>query len=165
MVNYKTRYLSTLNITILGAYYPEKSKNRLIKLRNYLQENGFSNTRLVDEIHYPLSMNILIDEQDKKNVLNSHYAIQSSNALIFVFGLSDKSCGHYQELQYFYDNLYAQLINTTLFLIEKDTMRNLSSLIRGYIKSNKNSPGTYYYKTFKELCEYSKYQLLSMFTK
>ena len=165
VINYKERYLGKLKITILGAYFPNESKNRLIKLRECLRKRGFVRASLVEDARLPNSINIFLPNQGQINVVNSQYIMLNSDALIFVFGLSDQSTGHHLELQYFYDTLYSKLIDKTLFLVEKGGMHKLSSLIQGYINGSKNSPGTYCYKTFKELCEYSKYQLLSMFTK
>lgn len=163
-IDFKKRYLSTRNITILGAYYPNKSKIRLVKLRDYLRKSGFAKAKLVEDSPPPNATNIFLPSQGEINLVNSQYIMLNSDALIFVFGISDQSTGHHLELQYFYDNLYNQLIDKTLFLVEEGAMHKLSSLIQGYINVSKNSPGTYCFQTFKELCEYATYQLYSIFT-
>lgn len=165
MVNYKQKYLGNLNITILGAYSPVESKKRLENLRDCLRDSGFLKAHLVEDALVPIAVTRSLKDQDKIFLVKSQYEMQNSDALIFVFGKNDISDGHKTELNYFYDFLYDKLIDKTLFLVEKGGMKKLSSLVRAQINNNKDSPGTYCFKTLKELCSYSYGQLFAIFIK
>ncbi len=154
--------LGNFNVCILGAYYPQKSYNKLIKLRDYLIDNDFTNAKLVEDNPHPPSITNFVSSHSEQNILHSQYTMKNSNALVFVFSNSDKSQGHYMELQYFQDELYSIFKEKTIFLIEKGALDKLSSLIRGFMNG---TPRTFEFNKIEEICKYTRTQLISMLIK
>lgn len=162
MSNYYKKFYGKLKICILGAYYPKKSKGRLIQLRDCLQKNGFMDAHLVEDFPLPSGTKPLIKSPAVGNIINSQFTMSHSDALIFIFSLSDKSTGHKQEFQYFQDELHKSLNDKTICFVEKGAMNKMGSLMTGYLE---DSPWTYCFNNFEEVCEYARKQFVTMFLK
>lgn len=85
-------------ITIYGPYYPEEQKARLKKIGNYLRDNDFLNTNLVEDYpddYFPFEPD---PDDDINNYKRSNYCVRTSHLNIFIFTFEGQKSGESFEL-------------------------------------------------------------------
>ncbi|NIP61827.1 MAG: hypothetical protein GWN01_01850 [Nitrosopumilaceae archaeon] len=107
-------YRNKLKITIFGSYRTSKAKKRLEKARDYLQNLGYKQSKLVEDWVFPKNNNEL--EPEEYYDLKSSYWIKKSDVLFFIFHLNSDQSGVSSEFTELADNNIDRLWRTVVFI-------------------------------------------------
>jgi len=116
-----------LQIVIFGAYKPPEAKKRLVDFKKFLQSQGYTGARLVEDFSIPARK-----EGEDISVYfwqKCQYWLQTADVVIFVFFKEGKLEGMTSEFSHFVDNLKDRMWRGIVFAEPK-----MSHMILGRLR-------------------------------
>jgi hypothetical protein len=136
-----------LRVLILGSYTASSLK-RLEKLKKFLLENGYLQTRLIKDFEKPTKNRN--ESQSAFNLRKSEYWIPRADVPIFVFLPRVKNDGVGFELQYLCHN-FSDMTWRSILGISRTSSLKISSLISGLIERWSDTIQQVFFTTNRQL--------------
>lgn len=140
-----------LEIVIYGSYYPKSEKDKLIALRDFLRQDGYKKTNLVED--YPDDIITLPIKEAEVFLEKSYACLELADANFFVFTLGGKD-GRSTELAYLCNILTDRVYRTVVFYEEVDGVSSLHKLNIGLVSRYRIEISSF--KNVPELLELGK---------
>lgn len=140
-----------LSILLLGHYRPHKVLKRLEEFRDFLQSNGYTNSKLVKDIKDNTRYS---DDDDEHFLLKSKFHMQFAEILFFVFFKDGIKSGPEIEIAHLCDMLPSRYWRCVVFC-EKGYIKGASSMLKGNIKIARILTRSFNYNNDKQLYDAS----------